>query len=88
MDAKKILHRLQIIEGHVHAIQRMVMNDDYCIDIIHQISAVQGARGKVSQVLLEQHLGLCVTEAVRGDDAARREKVLGEIADLFEQKSG
>lgn len=85
---KKTIRRLQIIEGHVRAVQRMVDNDDYCIDVIRQINAVQSALGKVSQVVLEEHLGHCVTEAVRGDDAGRREKVLSEISDLFEQANG
>lgn len=81
---KKTIRRLQIIEGHVRAVQRMVDDGEYCIDIIRQINAVQSALGKVSQVVLEDHLGHCVTEAVRGDDAARREKVLTEISELFE----
>lgn len=81
---KKTIRRLQIIEGHVRAVQRMVENDDYCIDVIRQVNAVQSALSKVSQVVLEEHLGHCVTEAVRGDDADRREKVLTEISDLFE----
>ena len=85
---KKTIRRLQIIEGHVRAVQRMVENGDYCIDIIRQINAVQSALSKVSQVVLEEHLGHCVTEAVRGDDATRREKVLTEISDLFEQANG
>jgi DNA-binding FrmR family transcriptional regulator len=81
---KKTIRRLQIIEGHVRAVQRMIDEDEYCIDIIRQINAVQSALGKVSQVVLEEHLNHCVTEAVRGDDATRREKVLTEISDLFE----
>jgi DNA-binding FrmR family transcriptional regulator len=84
----KTIRRLQIIEGHVRAVQRMLENDDYCIDVIRQINAVQSALSKVSQVVLEEHLGHCVTEAVRGDDARRREKVLAEISDLFEQANG
>ena len=82
---KKTIRRLQIIEGHVRAVQRMVENDTYCIDVIRQISAVQSALSKVSQVIMEEHLNHCVTEAVRGDDAKQREKVLQEIADVFEQ---
>lgn len=82
---KKTIRRLQIIEGHVRAVQRMVENDTYCIDVIRQISAVQSALSKVSQVILEEHLNHCVTEAVRGDDAKQREKVLQEIANVFEQ---
>ena len=42
----------------------------------------------VGEVILEEHLNLCVTEAVRGDDAKQREKVLREIADVFEQANG
>ena len=82
---KKTIRRLQIIEGHVRAVQRMVDNDEYCIDVIRQIGAVQSALSKVSQVILEEHLSHCVTEAVRGGDAKQREKVLREIADVFEQ---
>jgi CsoR family transcriptional regulator, copper-sensing transcriptional repressor len=85
---KKTIRRLQIIEGHVRAVQRMVENDDYCIDVIRQIGAVQSALAKVSQVILAEHLSHCVTEAVRGDDAKRREQVLREIADVFEHAGG
>jgi CsoR family transcriptional regulator, copper-sensing transcriptional repressor len=85
---QKTVRRLQSIEGHVRAIQRMVEQDEYCIDVIRQINAVQAALNKVSQVVLEEHLSHCVTEAVRGDDSARREQVLQEIADLFEHAGG
>ncbi len=82
-ETRKVIRRLQIAEGHVRAIQRMVENGDYCIDILKQISAVQSALGKVSQIILENHLNTCVTSAVRGDDPAERERVLREIADVF-----
>lgn len=82
-ETRKVIRRLQIAEGHVRAIQRMVENGEYCIDIIKQISAVQSALGKVSQIILENHLNTCVTSAVRGDDPAERERVLREIADVF-----
>jgi DNA-binding FrmR family transcriptional regulator len=85
---QKTIRRLQSIEGHVRAIERMVEQDSYCIDVIHQINAVQAALNKVSQVVLEEHLSHCVTEAVRGDDATRREQVLSEIAGLFEHSGG
>ena len=80
----KTIRRLQIIEGHVRAVQRMLDEDAYCIDVMRQINAVQSALNKVSQAVLEEHLQHCVTEAVRSDDAERREKVLKEIADVFE----
>ncbi|PYM20331.1 MAG: transcriptional regulator [Candidatus Rokuibacteriota bacterium] len=39
----KALGRLRRIEGQVQGLQRMIDNDAYCVDILLQISAVQGA---------------------------------------------
>ncbi len=81
---KRVVRRLQIIEGHIRGIQRMVEEDAYCIDIIKQVTAVQSALNKVNQIILENHLNTCVTSAVRGDDPQERERVLREIAEVFE----
>ena len=78
------LQRLKSIEGHIRGIQRMVEDDKYCIDIIRQIQAVQAALSKVSTQILEGHLNSCLITAVRGDDPDARERVLKEIADVFD----
>ncbi|HOT91444.1 MAG TPA: metal-sensitive transcriptional regulator [Anaerolineae bacterium] len=78
------LKRLKTIEGHLRGIQRMLEEDAYCIDILRQIQAVQAALNKVSVQILEEHLNACVTTAVRGDDPQERERVIKEIADIFE----
>ena len=62
----------------------MVEEDAYCIDIIHQIQAVQAALNKVSTAILEDHLNSCVITAIRGEEPAERERVLREITDVFE----
>ena len=62
----------------------MVEEDAYCIDVIHQIQAVQAALNKVSASILENHLNSCVTTAIRGEDPAERERVMKEITDVFE----
>ena len=83
---QKTIRRLQIIEGHVRAVQRMVGEDAYCIDVIKQIAAVQSALQKVSQVVLEEHLSTCVIEAVRSPDKAEGERVIREIAEVVDAK--
>ena len=85
-DKAKLVRRMQIIEGHVRGVQRMIEADEYCIDIIRQINAIQNALANASNVILEGHLNSCVTEAVRGADELRREKVLVEISDLFKER--
>lgn len=78
------LRRMKSIAGHVRGIERMLEEDTYCIDVIKQIQAVDAALNKVSGLLLDGHLHSCVITAVRGEDLAERERVLKEIASVFE----
>jgi CsoR family transcriptional regulator, copper-sensing transcriptional repressor len=76
--------RLKTIEGHIKGVTRMVENGDYCIDVIRQIQAVQAALNKVTTQILDEHLNSCVITAIRGDDPQERERVLKEIAEIYE----
>lgn len=79
-----IVRRLKSVEGHVRGVQRMVEEGSYCIDVVNQITAIQRALKKVSGLVLDQHLHSCVTDAMRGADTAARERVLGELLEVFE----
>jgi DNA-binding FrmR family transcriptional regulator len=76
--------RLKNVEGHLRGIQRMLAGDAYCIDVIHQIQAVQAALNKISAMILEEHLNSCVITAIRGEDPGERERVLKEITGVFD----
>jgi len=58
------LKRLRRIEGQARGLQRMVEEEQYCIDILTQVSAMTSALQSVALGLLEEHLGHCVAEAV------------------------
>lgn len=85
-----LLNRLKSIEGHIRGIQRMVEEDQYCVDILNQTSAIHKALEKVDVMILDNHLQTCVTTAIRGDDPRERERVLRELVGLFQggQTSG
>jgi len=78
-----VLGRLRSAAGHLNGVARMVEDDAYCIDVIQQVRAVQAALDKVTGIVLDDHLHHCVTEAIRGEDADARERVLKEIGDVF-----
>lgn len=61
-DKEDILGRLRRIEGQVRGLQRMVDNDEYCIDILTQITAASNALKKVAVRLLDDHIRHCVTQ--------------------------
>ena len=70
-DKDGYLKRLRRIEGQIRGLQRMVENDEYCIDVLTQISAATKALESVSLGLLDEHLKHCVAEAVaQGGDIA------------------
>jgi DNA-binding FrmR family transcriptional regulator len=77
------LKRMKSISGHIKGIERMLEDDEYCIDVIKQLQAVQAALNKVSTLMLDGHLHSCVITAVRGEDLRERERVLEEIAHVF-----
>ena len=59
------LQRLRRTEGQVRGLQRMVVEEQYCIDILTQISAATKALQAVSLSLLDEHLSHCVVEAAK-----------------------
>ena len=87
MDKQQRMKRLKSVEGHVRGIERMVEEEAYCIDVIRQIRAVQAALNKLSTAILNDHLHSCLITAVRGEDPAERERVLHEIAEVYEAAS-
>ncbi|UGQ14929.1 metal-sensitive transcriptional regulator [Yinghuangia sp. ASG 101] len=58
------LKRLRRIEGQVRGLQRMVSEDEYCIDVLTQVSAATKALQAFALSMLDEHLAHCVAHAV------------------------
>lgn len=73
-NKEALLRRLRRIEGQVRGLQRMVEQDQYCVDILVQIAAVRAALDRVGLMILEDHTRGCVARATKqgeGDEAVR-----------------
>jgi DNA-binding FrmR family transcriptional regulator len=66
-DKDDVLIRLKRVEGQVRGLQRMVDEDQYCIDILTQISAASNALKKVAVGLLEDHMRHCIAKGTKKD---------------------
>lgn len=76
------LKRLRRVEGQVRGLQRMVEDDQYCIDILTQVSASTKALQVVALGLLDEHIKHCVVDAaVKGGPEA--DEKLAEAADAI-----
>ncbi len=84
-ETKRLLTvRLARAAGHLNAVQRMVEDEKYCIDVLNQLKAVQAALDRTAQLMLKQHLDTCVVEAVKADDS---ERVMEELWQLLRKGS-
>ena len=83
---KQVLNRLNYLTGHLEGTKKMVKNEKYCIDIIKQNEAVMAAIKKVNEMVLENHLNTCVTQAIKGKSEKERRKKIKELLELFKQK--
>lgn len=74
-NKEALLKRLRRAEGQVAGIARMVENDDYCIDILTQVSAATKALEAVALSLLGDHFSHCVAEATAQGGPVAEEKI-------------
>lgn len=74
-DKERYLARLKRIEGQVRGLQRMVDEEQYCIDILTQVSALQSALKGVALGLLDDHMNHCVRHAAEAGGEEAEEKL-------------
>lgn len=77
--------RLAIIKGHLDKVSRMVDDDAYCPDVIHQSQAIQAALKKVDEIILHGHLHCCVLKDIH-ENGSNKEKLVNEILDVFRKE--
>lgn len=82
-EKTRLLARLKRCEGQTRGVMRMVEEDKYCVDVMTQVAAIQGALAEVSKKLLSSHLDTCVRSAMEKGKPADRARVLDELQDLF-----
>jgi DNA-binding FrmR family transcriptional regulator len=84
----KALGRLRRIEGQVQGLQRMIESRAYCVDILLQVSAVQGALEQVQKLLLGRHIESCVADAFKSGSKGDRQRKIDELVDVFSRFGG
>ena len=79
-DEKKMLKkRLNILEGQIVGLKKMIDEDRYCDDILIQISAINKSLKSFGNVLLKNHLTTCVAKDLRSG----RYDVVDDVVELF-----
>ena len=77
---RKVLNRLNRIEGQIRGIKKMVEKDTYCIDVITQSSAARKALSSVEDLMLENHLS---THVIHQIHEHQEKKAVREVTAVF-----
>jgi DNA-binding FrmR family transcriptional regulator len=83
-DKAKLLARLRRMEGQVRGVQKMVEEDQYCLDVLTQLSAIMSASRSIALLVLDDHIRGCVMGTCRhGHDD--EEELLSELSGAIER---
>jgi DNA-binding FrmR family transcriptional regulator len=80
---KRALHRARILEGQLRGVEKMIENEDYCMDIITQSLAIQKSLGSLNKLLVENHLRTHVTDMFDAG-GGERDDAIAELLKVFE----
>jgi CsoR family transcriptional regulator, copper-sensing transcriptional repressor len=80
---KSAAARLGRIEGQVRGVARMIAEDRYCIDVLHQIEAVKAALKKLEDEILQDHIAHCVEHAIVSGDRKDQRRKVAELVEVL-----
>ncbi len=81
---KRALHRAKILEGQMRGVQKMIENEDYCMDILTQNLAVQKSISSLNKLILENHVRTHVKDSLASKSKNNQEKAVTELLELYE----
>lgn len=82
-EKKKLIHRLNRIQGQIRGIAGMIEKDAYCADILTQSAAVTAAMNSFNRELLGAHIRGCVVRDIHEGNDEVVDELLGIIQKLM-----
>ena len=84
-EYKRLMHRLNRIEGQIRGIKGMLEKNAYCTDILVQVSAVNAALNSFNRELLADHIKTCVAEDIRNGKDDTIDDLVATLQKLMRQ---
>jgi DNA-binding FrmR family transcriptional regulator len=84
---EQALKRIRRAAGQVAAIERMIREDRYCVDVLLQVAAARAALDGLGKQLLQAHVGSCVREAIASGRPKERADKIAELMEVFSRFS-
>ena len=82
-EYKRLIHRLNRIEGQVRGIKGMIEKNAYCTDILTQVAAVNAALNAFNKELLASHIRTCVADDIRAGKDETIDELLAALQKMM-----
>ena len=81
---KRASHRAKILQGQLQGLNKMIENEEYCVDIITQSLAIQRSLGSLNKLILENHLRTHASEQLGSSERKTRDESVEELLKLYD----
>ena len=82
-EMKKLINRLNRIEGQVRGVKGMVESNAYCPDILTQVSAITAALNAFNRELLDSHIRTCVADELKNGSSEKLDELVALLPKLM-----
>ena len=83
IEKKKLQTRLRRAEGQLRAVSRMIDEGSPSTDTLVQITAIQGALGKIGELILSDHIESCVSDAIKNGNEGERQQSIDDLMNVL-----
>ena len=81
---KRSLHRTKILEGQIRGLQKMIEQEEYCMDIVTQSLAIQKSLASLNKLILENHIRTHISDMLASGDEMSKEMAVDDLLKLYE----
>lgn len=81
---RRAIHRSKILQGQLKGLEKMIDNEEYCMDIITQSLAIQKSLSSLNKLIVENHLKTHAVENLMSEDENKQANTITELLSLYE----
>lgn len=81
---RRALHRSKILQGQLKGLEKMIDQEDYCMDILTQSLAIQKSLSSLNKLILENHLKTHIEEKFSSNSPKKSKEAVEELLNLYE----
>lgn len=82
-EYRRLMNRLNRVEGQVRGVKKMLEEEQYCVDILTQVSAIQAALNSFNKELLSSHIHSCVVNEIQNGNTEVVDELCESIKKLM-----